>query len=144
MNSDLYSLNRMKSLQWVFIFLFVLSASILPAEESHMAAVGADVFFTVLEESRDEGSGVLIDVRTPGEYSNGHAPASVNIDFYGEDFRDRIDNLDRNEVYFLYCRSGNRSGRTLKLMKELGFQNAYSLSGGWMRNSSRLLGLKES
>ena len=124
------------------LFLFVLSASSLFAVNPVLETVGADDFFSVMEDKRDEGKGILIDVRTPAEYVEGHAPTSLNIDFYEQDFQNMIEKLDKDETYFLYCRSGNRSGRTLNLMKSLGFKEVYDLSGGWSRNASRLLSVK--
>ncbi|MCK5736087.1 MAG: rhodanese-like domain-containing protein [Spirochaetaceae bacterium] len=127
----------------LLFFLFIFSTATLIAEESILTTVGADDFFSVLEQERVQGRGILLDVRTPGEYADGNAPTSENIDFYGDDFQNIIGELDRNEAYFLYCRSGNRSGRSLKLMKTLGFHKVYDLSGGWSRNAQHLLAVEE-
>ena len=48
----------------------------------------------------------------------------------------KLKQLDKNKTYLLYCRSGNRSGKTLKVMKKLGFKSAYNMQGGmkaWIR-----------
>lgn len=74
---------------------------------------------------------IVIDVRTPEEIAEGKIiDRADEIDFYDEDFRDQIAELDRDQKYLLYCRSGNRSGKTLQLMQELGFENAQHLDGG--------------
>ena len=73
---------------------------------------------------------VLLDVRTPEEYSEGHIAGSANVDFYEGEFADRIAELDRNAEYVVYCRSGNRSGQTTELMRELGFTNVTDIGGG--------------
>ncbi len=127
---------------FVFLLLWVNSASTLFAEETVLKTISANDFFPALEQQRIESNGVLLDVRTPGEYADGNAPTSINIDFYASDFQSKISDLEKDETYFLYCRSGNRSGRTLKLMESLGFTHVYDLSGGWSRHSSRLLAVE--
>jgi len=69
----------------------------------------------------------ILDVRTPEEYEDGRLADSINIDFYAETFRDELNKLDRVGTYVIYCRSGNRSGQTLGIMKELEFMEVYDL-----------------
>jgi rhodanese-related sulfurtransferase len=76
-------------------------------------------------------SAVVIDVRTPQEYAQGTiVEKPLNIDFYKDDFKQRLGELDKTKTYFLYCRSGNRSGQAMGMMRELGFKNVYDLNGG--------------
>jgi phage shock protein E len=130
-------ISRRKRAGSVFLVLLFASTITACAEENRLRTVAPDEFFSLYEEQEDDGA-VLIDVRTPEEYEAGHAPSAVNIDYYGEGFREVLDDLDREGVYFLYCRSGNRSSSTLGLMEDMGFKEVYDLSGGWSRNSSRL------
>lgn len=69
----------------------------------------------------------VIDVRTAEEYSNSHVKDSTNIDFLKPDFKEQAAKLDKTKIYKLYCRSGNRSGKALDLMKSLGFKNVENL-----------------
>ncbi len=73
---------------------------------------------------------VLLDVRTSEEFASGHYTNANNIDFYSPDFKGNLDKLDKNTQYFIYCRSGSRSGQTLQLMRGLGFTKVYDLNGG--------------
>lgn len=73
---------------------------------------------------------VILDVRTPEEYAEGHIAESQLIDFYGADFSDRLADLDPSVPYVIYCRSGNRSGPTLAIMSELGFEDVTEVDGG--------------
>ena len=73
---------------------------------------------------------VVLDVRTPEEYAAGHIAGSENLDFYAPDFLDRLDGLDKETPYFVYCRSGNRSATTIDAMRDLGFTEVYELGGG--------------
>jgi rhodanese-related sulfurtransferase len=72
----------------------------------------------------------LIDVRTPGEFNEGHIPGASNIDVYSPDFSDKIQALDKDAPVYLYCRSGSRSGSVVAAMKQLGYERVYHLAHG--------------
>jgi rhodanese-related sulfurtransferase len=74
----------------------------------------------------------LIDVRTPEEHEEGHIEGSVVYNVRADDFAERIDSLDKNETYLIYCRSGSRSQRAIDKMTELGFMDLYMLNGGYL------------
>ena len=83
------------------------------------------------KELVETGEYTVIDVRTPKEINEGKiVDTALEIDFYEDTFRNEIAKLDRDKEYLLYCRSGNRSGQTLKIMKDLGFTKVYDLDGG--------------
>ena len=86
--------------------------------------------FTLIQNNQDNPDFVIIDVRTPEEFADGHIENASNIDFYSDTFRDELDNLDKNKTYFIYCRSGGRSGNALNIMAELDFTEVYNMSGG--------------
>lgn len=73
---------------------------------------------------------VILDVRTPDEFAEGHLEGAVLLDFYEDDFADELAALDPSVPYLLYCRSGNRSGQTAVLMEELGFTDVADVDGG--------------
>ena len=80
-------------------------------------------------ESDDKA--VILDVRTDAEVAEGIIPNAVHIDIYkGQEFISEIEDLDKTKNYYVYCRSGNRSGQACKIMEQLGFENAYNLEGG--------------
>jgi rhodanese-related sulfurtransferase len=75
---------------------------------------------------------VIMDVRTPEETSEGKiVNSAMELDFYADDFKDKLENLDKDATYLVYCRSGRRSANTLKMMEEQGFKKAYNLLGGY-------------
>lgn len=57
---------------------------------------------------------VIIDVRTPEEYVNGHVTGAKNINFLDNDFQKYVSQLDPKKKYYLYCASGNRSGKAMQ------------------------------
>ena len=86
--------------------------------------------FDLIQRNQGNTAFVIIDVRTPEEFNEGHIENAVNIDFNSETFKEDLDKLDKNKTYFIYCRSGNRSGRAIPIMKGLGFKEVYNLSAG--------------
>lgn len=72
----------------------------------------------------------VLDVRTPEEFAQGRIKGGELMNFYDADFRQRLTQMDRNQPYIIYCRSGARSGKALAMMRELGFRNAYDIGGG--------------
>ncbi len=73
---------------------------------------------------------VILDVRTKGEYSNGHIRGSVNIPV------DQLTNntsrfSDKNKVIITCCASGNRSGMAKRILTSKGYTQVYN-GGGWM------------
>ncbi|MBA7649849.1 Thiosulfate sulfurtransferase GlpE [subsurface metagenome] len=86
--------------------------------------------FTLIQENQNNPDFVILDVRTPEEFADGHIENTINIDFYSDTFQDELDNLDKNKTYLIYCRSGGRSGKALNIMAELNFKEVYNVSGG--------------
>jgi len=73
---------------------------------------------------------VVLDVRTAEEFESGHLAGAINIDFYAADFRNLLDELNKDTSYVLYCRSGNRSAETSRVMGELQFTAVDEIEGG--------------
>lgn len=86
--------------------------------------------FSLIQEKQAIPDFVIIDVRTPKEFAEGHIEGAINIDFYSETFCDELNILDKNKTYLIYCRSGRRSASTLSIMEELHFREAYNMTGG--------------
>lgn len=74
----------------------------------------------------------LVDVRTPKEVEAGSIEGHVAIDFYGDNFKDLISELDKEQPTLMYCRSGGRSGKAMQMMQEMGFKEVYNLEGGYI------------
>ena len=78
-----------------------------------------------------EKNAAIIDVRTSEEFDVSRIPNSINIDFYNpQNFMQEIEKLDKDNSYYVYCRTGVRSSNSCQLMNELGFKNVYNLVGG--------------
>lgn len=80
----------------------------------------------------EDTNAVVLDVRTDVEVIEGIIPNAIHIDIYkGQIFVDEINALDKQKNYYVYCKSGGRSGQACGLMRQLGFDNAYNLVGGF-------------
>lgn len=78
---------------------------------------------------------IVLDVRTPEEFAEGHLDDATLINYYAAEFTAEINELDRDAPYVLYCRSGNRSRSAMNIMENLGFTNVAEIKGGigsWM------------
>ena len=85
---------------------------------------------------------VLVDVRTEKEFDDGHIEYALNIDYFSATFSDEISNIGLENPVLVYCRSGNRSGKSMKIMSDLGFKEVYNLIGGikgWKAKNNRLI-----
>lgn len=107
----------MKLLFLIFIFNFQSIYDISPKNLNQ-------IFNEQLSEN------IILDVRTKEECSESKIPGSLNIDYYSENFKDNLDKLNKNLNYYIYCRSGNRSGKTVMILREKGFKNVFNLEGG--------------
>lgn len=85
------------------------------------------------EGAQNDTDAVILDVRTPAEWNEGIIPGATNIDIYqGDAFMEALEQLDKSKTYYVYCRSGARSGNACNVMSQMGFEKAYNLSGGIM------------
>lgn len=85
---------------------------------------------------------LLLDVRTPGEYSSGHIENAININFLSPEFDEEIKKLDTSKTLVIYCRSGNRSGKSTSKLVKAGFTDIYDLKGGvlnWQKSGLELV-----
>ena len=84
----------------------------------------------LLKQKSHDGDFCILDVRTEKEFLSVAIDGAINLDFYASDFLQKLDALDENKIYLVYCRSGNRSKAALAMMKQLGFGYVYELNNG--------------
>ena len=81
---------------------------------------------------------IVIDVRTEAEWNTGHLEGALHIEW--QDILKVPSDIQKDEEIFLYCRSGNRSGKATKILIEAGYVNAKN--AGSILNASELLNIK--
>lgn len=75
----------------------------------------------------------ILDVRSEGEFANGHVANALNYNWNGSDFENQIKNIDKSKPVMVYCLSGGRSGSAAKKMRAMGFKQVYELDGGLLQ-----------
>ena len=79
-------------------------------------------------EYRNTDGAVLLDVRTPQEYREGHIPGSKNVPLQQLDkISSVIDNKDA--PMFVYCHSGARSRQAASMLQHMGYTNVQNIGG---------------
>ena len=112
------------------VILIGLNISMIGALDAMGSGLPARQFKSMLEKNQAADDLILLDIRTPEEFANGRIRGAKLIDYYSSEFVERLKKLDRNKTYLIYCRSGNRTGRSLAIFKRLGFGKVYQLEGG--------------
>ncbi|MFC0264249.1 rhodanese-like domain-containing protein [Fontibacter flavus] len=90
----------------------------------------------------ESGNGIVLDVRTMGEFTQGHLPNAVIADIYQRDFIDKINQLPKDKEIYVYCTVGARSLQAAQILQKNGFSRVYNLQGGimdWSRNKYPIL-----
>ena len=82
----------------------------------------------------------VIDVRTPEETSIGYLEGAQLFDIQNPTFMDMLSTLDPAADYYIYCRSGNRAGQAIEIMKQAGFTGEL-VNGGSLANAANQTGL---
>jgi len=73
----------------------------------------------------------VLDVRTGWEYNGGHVEGAENLNYYSFSFKKSLNKLDKKTTWLIHCKSGVRSGRTIPIMKEAGFESIIHMDGGF-------------
>ncbi len=126
-----------KTITFGLIALLVIAITLLMTQSSSGTTVLAAESF--LSTYKSTPSAVLLDVRTKDEFDSGHIDGARNIDFQSPSFVQELATLDTTKPYFVYCRSGNRSGQATALMQKNGFATITELQGGLSAGKSLTL-----
>ena len=81
-----------------------------------------------VQEYKNAAGAVLLDVRIPQEYREGHIPGSQNVPLQQ---LDKVEEVTENKdtVLYVYCRSGARSRQAVSLLKHMGYTNVHNIGG---------------
>ena len=81
-----------------------------------------------VQKFKNAAGAVLLDVRTPQEYREGHIPGSQNVPLQQ---LDKVEEVTENKdtVLYVYCHSGARSRQAVSLLKHMGYTNVHNIGG---------------
>jgi rhodanese-related sulfurtransferase len=86
----------------------------------------------MISENQQNTDFVILDLRTPQETRQGIIKGAILLDFMKSDFQSKIEQLDREKTYLLYCQSGYRSEKTQKLLEKKNFKRVYNMFRGFI------------
>lgn len=112
------------------IFLtFILLVSLFVEMKAQMVQNVDAIKFKQLIATEDA---ILLDVRTPEEYSRGYIKGSTSINIADTEFASKISLLQKDKTILIYCLSGSRSLASANYMSRMGFKRIYTLQQGLM------------
>lgn len=135
----------LKNARIVQILLFLLLFACVPicfamADELLLSAQEAQ---TLIEQNKGNDKFVILDLRSPDEYRQGHIESARPMNYYATNFQRMVSLLDRDATILLYCQKGRQSTLALRAMTKLGFSRMYILDGGiaeWVKAGLPLAG----
>jgi len=86
-----------------------------------------------LELMKDKNNEItILDIRPEDEFEKEHIPGAENLDYHGHHFQSKVEKLDKEKNYLIYCKSGARGAYFMDKMRESGFNGAYNILGGFV------------
>lgn len=129
----------MKSLKFnIAIILISIVCSLSPILSSAQHITDTSKKVNVISQKKfkrqmNKDNVVILDVRTPEEFNAGYIPGAILINYKDSTFAQQINALNKNKHYLVYCKSGNRSNKTVQHMLNNGFKNVRQLEDGYSK-----------
>jgi len=117
-----------RNINKIRLILVALLVAMLAGCGQSPAGAGADISVDEALRLWQNKEAIIIDVRTPGEYRDGHIPGVVNIPL--DELEKRIGEIPKDKKVVLICRTGNRSAQGTRLLRSKGLNNVYNSTGG--------------
>lgn len=86
---------------------------------------------TSFSSSELQKGAMLVDVRTPGEFNQGHLDGAQNIDWLAPGFSSKWTEVAKDTKIYVYCKVGGRSAQSAQKLRSMGFKNVINLTGGY-------------
>jgi len=125
--------------EWLVLALLLPAVVSCRAQQRTGDAGVENVTAEAFQEKLQQIHGVLIDVRTPEEFTAGHIPSARLMNFHDPGFGTQVRTLQPADTVFVYCRSGNRSSQAIPVLQEAGITHIIHLEKGF--NSWQAAGL---
>ncbi len=111
----------MKQLQMIAFFLLLVNFGCGQTKSKHINEFLDDTPKDI----------VLVDVRTPEEFKQGHLDNAQNINLFDVDFENKFSVINKDETIYVYCKVGGRSAKAQEKLLSLGYTNVINLEGGY-------------
>lgn len=109
------------------LLLLIFTVGMAQAQSKTVKTITVGQFEKLKSTDKDV---VILDVRTPAEIVEGKIKNAITIDYMDKSFQSKMEKLDRNKTYVVYCKVGGRSSQAAAKMNAAGFKTTYSLTGG--------------
>ena len=116
----------MKKILPLLFSALALTACGSASSEISFQQISMDAAITQMAE---EDNFILLDVRTPEEFADGHIPGAINIPNESIGENDITELPDKEQRIYVYCRSGNRSKQASAKLVNLGYTNVIEIGG---------------
>jgi rhodanese-related sulfurtransferase len=135
----------MKKTFFILLTFVVLSACTAP-DNNYTGNVGNNIQQVKFQninsakflELAQNGTGIILDVRTKAEAQQGHIPKAIVIDIYQKNFEEKIKTLPKDSEIYVYCTVGARSRQAAMILQKNRFDKVFNLEAGiidWARNN---------
>lgn len=94
----------------------------------HPESLPADIDVATAASLRGRSDLVMLDIRTPEEYAQGHIPGITLIPL--DEIQNRLAEIPKDKTVIVTCRSGNRSSQAAQLLRQKGYGNIHNMLGG--------------
>ena len=125
--------NYRKLAQMFYVFLVALTIWLV----APVMAGGGDPVAAAQAWPMIESGALVIDVRSPEEFADGHLEEAINIQWHDSEAIARAIGNNKQRQVVMYCRSGNRAGKSITKMKALGYDNIFNATGLEALNETR-------
>ena len=122
----------------LFFSLLLLISFTIMAQAQKIVQVTSNEVSTLLEKNK---KWIILDVRTPAEFKEGHLKNAINIDITADDSHQKIDKLNKKASYIVHCRTNHRSAKAVEYMNNQGFKTIYQMTDGytgWIENKKTI------
>lgn len=133
-----------KGILWAIVLGLIFGVARSVPAGSRLSDVTVEHARELIQARSGKSDFMILDVRTPKEFAEGHLSGAVNVNALGPDFEAQLSKLDRARTYLVYCRMGNRSARAIQVMSRMGFRSVYHMFEGIMGWYKRALPLSRS
>ena len=115
----------------MLILVFLVSCNSSKNRPSHVTGLDPGMAHNLILQQGNNPSFMVIDVRTPEEFSTGHIRGAINIDWLTN--KDALNQLDKDHTLLIYCESGRRSQLAMNHLAKKGFKYLFHINGGLIK-----------
>lgn len=113
---------------------FILSISLILfscTSQPIPGTIASDIQQNKLKSILETTGATLVDIRTEDEISQGIIDGAKTVDYFSDDFMKQMEQFPQDQPIVLYCASGGRSAKAMKMLNNAGWKEVYNLLGGY-------------